>query len=291
MSMEISQVTQQTQIHVPSPQLVAANHVLALSSAELQSLIYQEMDENPALDMEENAVCPRCGFPLRGPTCETCQRNATLEQSSTLGANDYGDDTNWRQQTRGDEDEFDPTTRVAAQMSLAEHLTLSLQAQFPAEDAPLIEYLVGNLDEDGRLRCSSDEAVDRFDATPEHVEEIIRALQAMDPIGVGARDLRECLLIQLDYVTTQTNTPQPLVREIISKHLGALSEHKYSQIALELGASTEMVREASEFIKRNLNPFPGRGHLDANLLGGGESAAPILPDVVISRRTLADGAE
>ncbi|HEU4782597.1 MAG TPA: RNA polymerase factor sigma-54 [Ktedonobacterales bacterium] len=289
MSMEISQVTQQTQIHVPSPQLVAANHVLALSSAELQSLIYQEMDENPALDMEENAVCPRCGFPLRGPTCETCQRNATLEQSSTLGANDYGDDANWRQQTRGDDDEFDPTTRVAAQMSLAEHLTLSLQAQFPAEEAPLIEYLVGNLDEDGRLRCSSDEAVDRFDATPEHVEEIIRALQAMDPIGVGARDLRECLLIQLDYVTAQTNTPQPLVRDIISEHLAALSEHKYSQIALELGASTEMVREASEYIKRNLNPFPGRGHLDVNLLGGGESAAPILPDVVISRRALADG--
>ncbi len=289
MSMEISQVTQQTQIHVPSPQLVAANHVLALSSAELQSLIYQEMDENPALDMEENAVCPRCGFPLRGPTCETCQRNATLEQSSTLGANDYGDDTNWRQQTRGDDDEFDPTTRVAAQMSLAEHLTLSLQAQFPTEDAPLIEYLVGNLDEDGRLRCSSDEAVDRFDATPEHVEEIIRALQAMDPIGVGARDLRECLLIQLDYVTAQTNTPQPLVRAIISEHLAALSEHKYSQIALELGASTEMVREASEYIKRNLNPFPGRGHLDVNLLGGGESAAPILPDVVIARRALADG--
>lgn len=291
MSMEISQVAQQAQIHVPSPQLVAANHVLALSSAELQSLIYQEMDENPALDMEENAVCPRCGFPLRGPTCETCQRNATLEPSSTLGANEYGDDTNWRQQVRGDEDEFDPTTRVPAQMSLAEHLTLSLQAQFPAEDAPLIEYLVGNLDEDGRLRCSSEEAVERFDATPEHVEEIIRALQAMDPIGVGARDLRECLLIQLDYVTAQTNTPQPLVREIISEHLAALSEHKYSQIALELSASTEMVREASEYIKRNLNPFPGRGHLDINLLGGGESAAPILPDVVISRKALADGAE
>ena len=289
MSMEISQVTQQAQTHVPSPQLVAANHVLALSSAELQSLIYQEMDENPALDMEETAVCPRCGFPLRGPTCETCQRNATLESSSMLGANDYGDEANWRQQTRGDEDEFDPTTRVAAQMSLAEHLTLSLQAQFPAEDAPLIEYLVGNLDEDGRLRCSSDEAVERFDAAPERVEEIIRALQAMEPIGVGARDLRECLLIQLDYVTTQTNTPQPLVREIIGEHLGALSEHKYSQIALELGASTEMVREASDYIKRNLNPFPGRGHLDANLLGGGESAAPILPDVVIARRTLIDG--
>ena len=267
MSMEISQATQQTQIHVPSPQLVAANHVLALSSAELQSLIYQEMDENPALDMEETAVCPRCGFPLRGPTCADVPAECQPRTVVHAGGNDYGDDANWRQQTRGDEDEFDPTTRVAAQMSLAEHLTLSLQAQFPAEDAPLIEYLVGNLDEDGRLRCSSDEVVDLFDARGEHVEEIIRALQAMEPIGVGARDLRECLLIQLDYVTAQTEYDQPFVREIISEHLAALSEHKYGQIALELGASTEMVREASEYIRRNLNPFPGRGHLDANLLG------------------------
>src|SRR6185312_3136691 len=243
MSMEISQVAQQTQVHVPSPQLVAANHVLALSSAELQSLIYQEMDENPALDMEENAICPRCGFPLRGQTCETCQRNATLEQSSTLGANDYGDDTNWRQQTRGDEDEFDPTTRVPAQISLAEHLTLSLQAQFPTEDAPLIEYLVGNLDDDGRLRCSTDEAVEMFGATPEHVEEVIRALQAMEPIGVGARDLCECLLIQLAYVSAQTGETMPYVGEIISDHLAALSEHKYGQIAQELGTTTETVRE------------------------------------------------
>jgi RNA polymerase sigma-54 factor len=289
MSMDMSQATQQAQIRVPSPQLVAANHVLALSSAELQSLIYQEMNENPALDMEETATCPRCGFPLRGPTCEICQRNATLESSTTLSATEYGDDTGWRQQTRGDEDEFDPTTRVPAQMSLAEHLTLSLQAQFPAGDAPLIEYLVGNLDEDGRLRCSSDEAVDLFSATPEHVEEIVRALQAMEPIGVGAHDLRECLLIQLEYVAAQTEVIQPFVREIISEYLTALSEHKYSQIALELGASTEEVREASDYIRRNLNPFPGRGHLDVNLSAGGETAAPIIPDVIITRKTLVDG--
>ncbi|HKT39585.1 MAG TPA: RNA polymerase factor sigma-54 [Ktedonobacterales bacterium] len=291
MSMELSQATQQTQVHVPSPQLVAANHVLALSSAELQSLIYQEMDENPALDMEETATCPRCGFPLRGPTCEFCQRNATLESSGAQSVIEYGDDVAWRQQTRSDDDEFDPTTRVAAQMSLAEHLTLSLQAQFPADDAPLIEYLVGNLDEDGRLRCTSDEVEERFEATPERVEAIIRALQAMEPVGVGARDLRECLLIQLDYVVAQTGTPQPLVRAIISDYLGALSEHKYSQIALELGVSTEMVRDASDYIKRNLNPFPGRGHLDMNLSGGGETAAPVIPDVIITRKTLADGAD
>ena len=201
--MDMNQATRQAQIHVPSPQLVAANYVLALSSAELQSFIYQEMNENPALDMEETAVCPRCGFPLQGTLCTICQQNASLEQPITPSEIEYGDDAAWRQQTRNDDDEFDPTARVPAQMSLAEHLTLSLQAQFPADDAPLIEYLVGNLDEDGRLRCSTEEVVNLFAAEEQHIEEIIRALQAMEPIGVGARDLRECLLIQLDYVTAQ----------------------------------------------------------------------------------------
>ncbi len=162
MSMDMNQATQQTQNHVPSPQLVAANYVLALSSAELQSFIYQEMNENPALDMEETAVCPRCGFPLQGTLCTVCQQNASLEQPITPSEIEYGDDAAWRQQTRNDDDEFDPTARVPAQMSLAEHLTLSLQAQFPADDAPLIEYLVGNLDEDGRLRCSTEEVVSLF---------------------------------------------------------------------------------------------------------------------------------
>ena len=288
MSMDMNQTTQQTQIRVASPQLVAANYVLAMSSAELQSFIYQEMNENPALDMEEAAVCPRCGFPLRGPTCTVCQQNATLERTSSQRESEYGDGS-FHQQVRSDDDEFDPTTRVAAQMSLAEHLTLSLQAQFPAGDEPLIEYLVGNLDEDGRLRCTTEEAVDCFSASPDHVEEIIRALQAMEPIGVGARDLRECLLIQLDYVSKQTGMTQPYVREIITDHLTALSEHKYGQIAQELGTSTEMVREASEYIKRNLNPFPGRGHLDANLSGGGETASPVIPDVIITRKMQPDG--
>ena len=289
MSMDMNQVAHQAPIRVASPQLVAANYVLALSSAELQSFIYQEMDENPALDMEETAVCQRCGFPLQGPTCQVCQQNATLDQSIPTSDGDYADEGAYRQLTRSDDDEFDPTTRVPAQMSLAEHLTLSLQAQFPADEAPLIEYLVGNLDEDGRLRCSTEEAVDIFSCRAERVEEIIRALQAMEPIGVGARDLRECLLIQLDYVTAQTGVVQSYAREIVSDYLAALSEHKYGQIALELGTTTEMVREVSDYIKRNLNPFPGRGHLDANLSAGGEAATPVIPDVIITRKTLADG--
>jgi RNA polymerase sigma-54 factor len=292
MSMDLSQTNQQVPVRVASPQLVAANHILALSSAELQSYIYQEMSENPALDMEETPVCPQCGRPLQGAICLVCQQRQQADlATSRLENPDYEDDSSgWQPPLRGsDDDEFDPTTRVAAQMSLAEHLTLSLQAQFPDADAPLIEYLVGNLDEDGRLRCDVYEVVDIFDVEEEHVEGIVRALQTMEPVGVGARDLRECLLIQLDYVETQEGMHQPFAREVIGRFLAELSEHKYGQIALALGTTTEMIHDVSDFIRRNLNPFPGRGHLDSNLSSGGELATPVLPDVIISKKLLPNG--
>lgn len=291
MAMDITQqqTAQTTQRTVASPQLVAANHVLALSSAELQELIYQEMSENPAMELEEAQLCPRCGGPLQGPTCQVCLQSQQADAQRTRDLDDYGDGSGWNQVLRtADDDEFDPTTRVAASMSLAEHLTLSLQAQFPERDAQLIEYLVGNLDEDGRLRCTTDEVTELFHVGERHVERIVRALQSMDPVGVGARDLRECLLIQLDYIESQ-GIKQAFARDVINRYLGELSEHKYGQIASALGTTTETIHGVSNFIKRNLNPFPGRGHLEGNLSTGGEMATPVSPDVIITRKVLADG--
>ncbi len=291
MAMDLSQLNQQQPSHVASPQLVAANHILALSSAALQALIQQEVDENPAIEMEVLPVCQQCGRPLQDGFCQTCMTGLKKDvQEALADAGNFADDGLWsrRNAGSGDDEEYDPTARVPAQLSLSEHLTLSLQAQFPLEDGPVIEYLVGNLDDDGRLRCSFDEASLQFDVDVEHIEEIVEALQSMEPVGVGARDLRECLVIQLNYLESQ-GIHQPFAREVISRFLQQLSEHKYGQIALALGTTTETIHAVSEFIKRNLNPFPARGFLGANLSAGGESSHSVLPDVIISKRILADG--
>jgi RNA polymerase sigma-54 factor len=289
MSMDLNQLNQQLPLRVASPQLVAANHILALSSAELQALIHREVAENPAIEMEELPICQQCGRPLQSGYCPTCVANQNQDTKAATDRDDFNDEGVWqRRLSSGDDEEFDPTTRVPAQMSLAEHLTLSLQAQWRAKDAPIIEYLVGNLDEDGRLRCSTEEVVDLFDVEQERVERMIRSLQAMEPVGVGARDLRECLLIQLNYLESQ-GVHQPFAREVIGRFLTQLSEHKYGQIALALGTSTESIHEVSEFIKRNLNPFPARGYLGTNLCSGGERTSSVLPDVIISKRLLTDG--
>jgi RNA polymerase sigma-54 factor len=281
------------QVQRASPQLVAANHILALSSADLQSLINKEIIENPALEMEETPICPTCGRALQGNVCTNCVSAAQPTQQ-VLDHDDYLDDAAlWQfQSTSGgsEDEEFDPTTHVAAQMSLAEHLTLSLQAQLPSQDAPIVEYLVGNLDDDGLLRCSVEEVVHLFEVPLERVERAIIALQAMEPIGVGARDVRECLLIQLAYVEAQ-GIYQPYAREIISRYLPQLSEHKYGQIASQLGITSEMVHQVSEFIKRNLNPYPARGYLGTHLGAGGdvEHVGHVMPDVIITRRPIFGG--
>src|SRR5215469_4953825 len=123
MSMDLNQLSQQVPVRVASPQLVAANHILALSSAELQALIHREVAENPAIEMEEVAVCPQCGRPLQGSRCLNCIQTQKEDTTrATLDRDDYLDDYGgWqrRSSASSDDDEFDPTTRVPAQMSLA----------------------------------------------------------------------------------------------------------------------------------------------------------------------------
>jgi len=291
MSMDLNQTYAPVQVQRASPQLVAANHILALSSAELQSLISKEMAENPALEMEENPVCPTCGRPLQGTICPNCLSLSPSSQQVSDREEFLDESTLWQFQATsgsGDDEEFDPTTHVPAQMSLAEHLTLSLQAQLPSKDAQMIEYLVGNLDDKGFLSCTVDEVVNLFGVSPERVERAIAHLQAMEPIGIGARNVRECLLIQLKYIEAQ-GLYQPYAYEIIDRYLTQLSEHKYGQIAAQLGVTSDMVHQVSEFIKRNLNPHPARGYLGLNLADGSEHTSHIMPDVIISRRQIYEG--
>src|ERR1051326_1934017 len=157
MSMDLNQMYATVQVQRASPQLVAANHILALSSAELTSLINKEMAENPALEMEENQICPTCGRTLQGTVCPNCLSLSPSSQQVSDRDEFLDDAALWQYQASSgsnDDEEFDPTTHVPAQMSLAEHLTLSLQAQLPSADAQMIEYLVGNLDDEiGRASC------------------------------------------------------------------------------------------------------------------------------------------
>lgn len=264
-----------------SPRLVAANHILELSSMELQETIAEELRDNPALELIERPTCPVCGNPLQGNICLQCRSRERNEQSS-VHAWDYGEEYSGSSSgPASSEEEFDPLTQVAAQMTLSEQLLMDLQAILPPVDLPIAEYLVGNLDDSGYLRCTVAEAAHYLSVEERRVEFVLTNLQAMEPVGIGARDLRECLLLQLSFLEEEGAVP-PHARTIITRFLTELGEHKFSRIAAALSISIDEVSAVWEFIKRELNPYPAQG---ANVGNSQQPMTPqttfVLPDVVI----------
>src|SRR5579859_3231122 len=213
-----------------SPRLVAASYILELSSQELQQAIAQEISENPAMELVEKETCPACGGPMQGSICPAClsqQKSTPTSQDTDYdNSDDYINDLNLS--AAASEEDFDPFTQVAAQMSLAERLLNDLQSMLPKEDMAIAVYLVGNLNDNGYLQVSVEEVAHQLDVQSADVERVLVALQSLEPIGIGARNLRECLLIQIAYLQAECITG-PAATEIVKNHLQELAEHKFSR--------------------------------------------------------------
>lgn len=265
-----------------SPRLVAANYILELSSQELQQTIATELADNPALELVEVPTCQACGSELQGSICPLCiQRQKGAEQPREDELRDYDDRDLYASQT-GDDEPFDPLTRVASEQTLAERLLSDLGATLPPDDLVIGEYLVGSLDEKGYLSCSVEEAAYELEVEVARVRAVLRVLQNLEPIGIGARNLRECLLIQLDYLEQQGLT-YPHAREIVSDYLMELGEHKFGKIAHDLKLSADEVAGVWEFVKSKLNPHPAHGFSETNARDRDTRQMYILPDVLITR--------
>jgi RNA polymerase sigma-54 factor len=269
-----------------SPRLVAANYILELSSQELQQAISAELAENPALELVEVATCPVCGSELQGSLCPRClqrqqgdlppERPASVDPEPLYA--EYG-----AQAAATSDEEFDPLTQVASEETLAEKLLAELAMVLDEADMRIAEFLVGSLDDKGYLTVSVEDAAYELEVDVRRVREVLKALQSLEPVGVGARNLRECLLIQLDYLE-RLGVCQPYAREIISEYLTDLGEHKFSRIAHELRIPTETVAAVWNFVKAKLNPHPAHGFAPTNDRDRDTRAMYILPDVVITRR-------
>lgn len=254
-----------------SPALIALNNMLILSTHELQQAIQQELEENPALELleSEEVLCQRCGRQLSGPTCINC-----LQEDMRMMESERDDFS-----IAADDDEFDPLMLVAAPPTLSENLVRDLHASLPAEDHFIAEYLIGSLDEQGYLDTTIEEVAQTLSIDVERVERVLKKLQEIAPVGVGARDVPECLLLQLRRLETEDVT-HPYVERIISEHWRDLGEHRYGAIAQALGVPYDIVVEARDFIRQHLRPYP----LDRSGIDGGvnPSQTPYLtPDVII----------
>src|SRR5262245_34652533 len=182
---------------------------------ELQDVINQELQENPALDLEEAQVCPLCGEPLQGRICLNCFGLANKPPRGDEAETEPLEGTSLMQ--RDDEDdEFDPIVRAEAEQTLAEYLSWNARVMLPSRLHHVAEYIIGNINDSGRLEgVTLEEAAKVTKVTLSEVERVHRTLMSIEPWGIGARDTRECLLVQMEHLEEIGEAVPPHAKQIV----------------------------------------------------------------------------
>jgi RNA polymerase sigma-54 factor len=268
-----------------SPSLIEANHILSLSLAELRQTIMGEINQNPALEVLDYETCRVCGEPLQGGRCVNCSKDDPEETSvrDDLESLYESYSVPTRPAAMSEEDDFDPMSLVASEMRMQDSLRADLHAVLPAEDAALADYLIESLDDNGYLKYPLESIAEETGVARERVEWVLGRLQEVAPVGVGARDLRECLLLQIDFLEREGEVPE-FVREIVDHYLAELGAHKYGYIARQLHTTPEKVSEARVFIKDRLTPFPSQDNLVSRTWRSPSRSVFVAPDVVITEK-------
>jgi len=265
-----------------TPKQIAANYILQLSSMELQDVINAELQDNPALDLEETQVCPLCGEPLQGRICLNCFGLANKPPRGDEPEGEPLEGTSLTQRDEDDED-FDPIVRAEAEQTLAEYLSWNVRVMLPSRLHPTAEYLIGNINDNGRLEgVTLDDAARLTKVSLADAERVLKTIMSIEPWGIGARDTRECLLAQMEHLEEVGEAVPAHAKQIVSEQLRALGEHKYGDIAQALRITRDEVEEAGDYIKESLNPFPAHGFAAGQggaSVGGREVG--LRPDVII----------
>jgi len=287
MAIEIKQQLRLSQQLVMTPQLQQAIKLLQLSRLELADLVQQEMQENPVLEesLEVMEDLPRevAADSEEAPTPSSEENAEVPENREASNAEKIADidwqsyaeaypQTGFQNEVREDDERRSLEGTLTRRETLAEHLNWQLQlSDLDATERAGAEWIIGNLDEDGYLRAELEEIARRSGVSLDVVETTLAKVQLFDPPGVAARDLRECLLLQIDALRID----EPLVRTLVDEHIDALQKRDFRGIARVLGVTIEEVAVASRVIGR-LEPRPGRPF-------GGEEAVYIIPDIYVHR--------
>ena len=294
--MRLEQTPRQDQTLRVTARLVTSSTILHLSADEMERTINLEQTENPALEVKEQRICLFCSTAIYGQSCTVCGRlTPNTPPSAALATySDASTPVQWEQQqtcfdidnysfTEADSDDsFDPLALIATRESLTEDLLQQLEALITPDDAAIAEQLVGNLNERGYLEVSAHEIAELIEVPLARVNYVLSQLHTLEPLGIGARDLRECLLIQLAALE-EIHPPQPLVYTVIDRYLEHLGRNQFAEIARLLKVPEREVRQASSYIRTMLHPFPAHiYHATSNEpLAGGTHY--IHPDIIIRR--------
>ncbi len=278
MAFELRQELRLTQQLVMTPQLQQAIKLLQLCRLELLDAINQEMKDNPVLEDAPEEVSAEGGGdaePITTPEEPSVLKPVTVEEtaradidwSNYLGEYNAPGYVHFEAEKR-EVPEYE--NFVARRESLNEHLMWQLLLSLPSRrDERIGSAIIGNLNKDGYLQATIDEIATLSEADTSEVESVLSKMQSFDPAGVCARDLGECLLIQVRELGLQ----DPIVVQIIRNHLKHLENKNYKAISRALGIGLGEVFSAVDIIT-TMEPKPGRQFSD-------EEPQYISPDVFV----------
>jgi RNA polymerase sigma-54 factor len=244
--------------------------LLTLPNQELRDRILAELASNPALELVEERVCPTCRRRLANPgPCPACSRPSTEDGPIVfLSARDSA-----APPRSGGLEEAPLDREPAAPESLGEHVLAQLAADLLPEDRRLAAYILASLDEDGFTQDPPAFIARATRSTLEQVDRVLRMIARADPPGLATEGPREALIAQLDLLGTDDPRVE-LARRILKETFAELGRREFERIAERLGARPEAVRQAADFIRDNLNPYPARA-----FWGSGRQPAPADPNV------------
>lgn len=241
----------QTQKLILTKELKQSLEILQMSRVELEDIIHKEVQENPLLEAEDK---------------NSVDWEKYIKKMDTYSKEERG--TYYQEE----DDEYNPENFIKAQVNLYDYLTDQISyLGFSKRDLKIALYLVNSIDENGYFQGDFEEISLELRTNKVHLEEILEKIQSVDPPGIGARSLEECLLLQLP----EEDASDEVLRKIIIEDLRAVGEKRFRDLCKKYKIATEELSDYIEII-RSLEPKPGR-------LFSSETQNYVQPDVIVEK--------
>lgn len=266
----LKQGLQQKQLQKLSPLQIQTIKLLELPTLELEQRIKKELEENPVLDETADSQEGDDGEPKNISLSEYPADDPT--PSYKLYVNNQGKDLKPQYNTFSVRESF--------------HQSLEMQLGYrPMDERTRIiaTFIIGSLDDDGYLRRDLEALSDdisfrlNIETTPEELEKILKVIQEFEPVGIGARTLQECLILQIE--SKSKSRSQEIAETILKDYFGEFTKKHYSKILSRMGITQDELKGAIEEIVK-LNPRPG-GQIDDSYI---EQAQQVVPDFVLEEK-------
>lgn len=261
--MEYSINLTQEQKLVMTQEMQLSIKMLQMSVNDLREYIDKEYEENPILDIKDHS-----------------QEKSSISEDKTMDKYDYKEMVkyfefdNYGAQSYGSydsDDDVSPFNFISEKKSLKEYLKEELmELSIDQYSKEIAEYIIENLDHRGYLECDLKDICEELKIPLQKGEDVLKIVQDLEPYGIGARNIEECLLIQLDKLALDDD----IMVKIVKNHLGDIAENKYAAIGKKLGISPREAQRYGDVVKK-LEPKPSRGFYT------GEEVKFIIPDAAI----------